>query len=123
MKTKSLRLMRTPIPMKQGMVTITNNLFKLDRGANMVNALTKLGSAASSVGGMVVDTVEGVAELGSTAKTAVLGEIDTLQYTRDIENAVARISSKADAIKQIRNVLGCSFVEAEELLNQELSRR
>lgn len=122
MKTRSLRLMRTPIPMKQGMVTITNNLLVLSKGANMVNALTKLGSAVGSVGGMAADAIDGVVELGTSAKSAVKGEINTLQYERDIENAVSRIASKAEAIKQIKKVLGCSFIEAEELLNQEMQR-
>lgn len=120
MKTKLLRLMKTPIPMKQGMVTITNNLLVLNKGANMVNALTKLGSAVGSVGGMAADAIDGVVELGTSAKSAVKGEINTLQYERDIENAVSRIASKAEAIKQIKAVLGCSFIEAEELLNQEM---
>ena len=87
----------------------------------MFQMITKMGSAVGSVGTVVVDTLEGTIELGSKAKNAIEGEISSLQYERDMENAVNRILIKAEHIKQIMKALNISSVEAEELLLKEMN--
>ena len=87
----------------------------------MFQMITKMGSAVGSVGTVVADTLEGSIELGSKAKNAIEGEISSLQYERDMENAVNRILIKAEHIKQIMKALNISSVEAEELLLKEMN--
>lgn len=87
----------------------------------MFQMITKMGSAVGSVGTVVADTLEGTIELGSKAKNAIEGEISSLQYERDMENAVNRILVKAEHIKQIMKALNISSVEAEELLLKEMN--
>lgn len=87
----------------------------------MLQIITKMGSAVGSVGTVVADTLEGTIELGSKAKNAIEGEISSLQYERDMENAVNRILVKAEHIKQIMKALNISSVEAEELLLKEMN--
>ncbi len=87
----------------------------------MFQMITKMGSAVGSVGTVVADTLEGTIELGSKAKNAIEGEISSLQYERDMENAVNRILIKAEHIKQIMKALNISSVEAEELLLKEMN--
>ena len=103
--------------MKQGMVTITNNLAQ---GAKMVNTLTKLGSAATSVVGMAADVIDGTRDLGSQINQSAQDEIKTLSEERRIENAVNRLLMKADGINKIREAFGCSLEQAEELLRNEI---
>lgn len=87
----------------------------------MFNVITRATSALGSVGGMVVDTLEGTMEIGSKAKHAIDGEISCLQYERDMENAVNRILIKAQYIKEIKDALKISATEAEELLMKEFN--
>lgn len=87
----------------------------------MFQMITKMGSAVGSVGTVVADTLEGTLELGSKAKNAIEGEISSLQYERDMENAVNRILVKAEHIKQIMKALNIGPVEAEELLLKEMN--
>lgn len=87
----------------------------------MFQMITKMGSAVGSVGTVVADTLEGTIELGSKAKNAIGGEISSLQYERDMENAVNRILVKTEHIKQIMKALNISSVEAEELLLKEMN--
>lgn len=87
----------------------------------MFQMITKMGSAVGSVGTVVADTLEGTIELGSKAKNAIEGEISSLQYERDMENAVSRILGKAEHIKQIMEALNIGPVEAEELLLKEMN--
>lgn len=87
----------------------------------MFQMITKMGSAVGSVGTVVADTLEGTIELGSKAKNAIEGEISSLQYERDMDNAVSRILTKAEHIKQIMKALNISSVEAEELLLKEMN--
>ena len=87
----------------------------------MFQMITKMGSAVGSVGTVVADTLEGTIELGSKAKNAIKGEISSLQYERDMQNAVSRILGKAEHIKQIMEALNIGPVEAEELLLKEMN--
>lgn len=87
----------------------------------MFQMITKMGSAVGSVGTVVADTLEGTIELGSKAKNAIEGEISSLQYERDMQNAVSRILGKAEHIKQIMEALNIGPVEAEELLLKEMN--
>ena len=87
----------------------------------MFKMLNKTASAVGSFGGLVADTLEGTIEIGSKAKHAIDGEISSLQYERDMDNAVSRILVKAKYIKQIKEALNISSVEAEELLNKEMN--
>lgn len=87
----------------------------------MFQMITKMGSAVGSVGTVVADTLEGTIELGSKAKNAIEGEISSLQYERDMQNAVSRILVKAEHIKQIMEALNIGPVEAEELLLKEMN--
>ena len=87
----------------------------------MLKMLNRTASAVGSFGGLVADTLEGTIEIGSKAKHAIDGEISSLQYERDMENAVNRILIKAQYIKEIKEALNIPATEAEELLMKEFN--
>lgn len=87
----------------------------------MFQMITKMGSAVGSVGTVVADTLEGTIDIGSKVKHSIEGEISSLQYERDMENAVSRILGKAEHIKQIMEALNIGPIEAEELLLKEMN--
>lgn len=88
---------------------------------NIIKPLNKAFSAAGSLGGLAADVVEGTIDIGSKTKKVLEGEINSLQYERDMENATSRILAKAKYIKQISEALHITASEAEELLNKEVS--
>lgn len=87
---------------------------------NIMKPINKAFSAAGSLGGLAADVVEGTIDIGSKTKKALEGEINSLQYERDMENATSRILTKAKYIKQISEALNITASEAEELLNKEV---
>lgn len=89
---------------------------------HLLNTLNKGVKAVGSFGGAIADTIEGTIEIGSKAKNAVDGEINTLQYERDMENAVSRILSRASQIKVIMEALNISAEEADDLLTKEMNK-
>ena len=87
----------------------------------MLKMFNKTASAVGSFGGMLADTLEGTIDIGSKVKHSIDGEISSLQYERDMENAVNRILIKAQYIKEIKDALKISATEAEELLMKEFN--
>lgn len=88
---------------------------------NIFEPVKKTFKAVGSVGGLAADFVEGTIDVGSKAKNALNGEIDSLQYERDLQNATSRILAKAKYIREIMDQLHISADEAEELLRKEMN--
>ena len=88
---------------------------------NIFDPVKKTFKAVGSVGGLAADFVEGTIDVGSKAKNALNGEIDSLQYERDLQNATSRILAKAKYIREIMDQLHISADEAEELLCKEMN--
>lgn len=88
---------------------------------NIFDPVKKTFKAVGSVGGLAADFVEGTIDVGSKAKNALNGEIDSLQYERDLQNATSRILTKAKYIREIMKELDISAEEAEYLLQNEMN--
>ena len=89
---------------------------------NLMNNLSKTVSAVGSMGGLIADTVDGVASLGTEAKNRVANEFNSANEEARIENAKSRILAKATAIQEIMGALNISAADATKLLDEELQK-
>ena len=87
-----------------------------------MNNLSKTVSAVGSMGGLIADTVDGVASLGVEAKNRVANEFNSANEEARIENAKSRILAKATAIQEIMGALNISAADATKLLDEELQK-
>ncbi len=89
---------------------------------SLMNNLSKTVSAVGSMGGLIADTVDGVASLGAEAKNRVANEFNSANEEARIENAKSRILAKATAIQEIMGALNISAADATKLLDEELQK-
>lgn len=89
---------------------------------SLMNNLSKTVSAVGSMGGLIADTVDGVASLGTEAKNRVANEFNSANEEARIENAKSRILAKASAIQEIMAALNISTADATKLLDEELQK-
>lgn len=89
---------------------------------SLMNNLSKTVSAVGSMGGLIADTVDGVASLGTEAKNRVANEFNSANEEARIENAKSRILAKASAIQEIMAALNISVADATKLLDEELQK-